>query len=634
MSKETKENKSRPEVLRQPQRKDSLSSVLSWAGLQTKPGLIKSPANPATASTQSQSSSPGNIKSRRHSYGPDGKKKARDGSVTSRRLSLSNAGGTQEVQGAKTRHTKAGSTVDSRNTDGVSVTAKTGKSSSTEKVNKQTQDGSTESIQKPLASSSSQEKTSSIPERPTSPKIIPKSILRVSSPDGQRPPRRIIAFPAPPANVENSQQSNSAPSPLSPLDQPLPGIAEDDVPGSPPSSPIARPLSPGATVRFAKATIHRVEVGPGRRFAPVKRKSKSTLAYIAPLDPGAQKATPKNMLASPTKLRRHVENQKAMGRYWMRTEEEEAQWRAEAAMRAAEEAERYRAEPASPPGPAILANSPAFHGFSWADGLEAQLDKLPPIDSLPTLDKLETEEEAEDKLETVMSDSDDSDTESPDSGAKIFPMDGDREDHHTQPTKPEKEQAKDSPKGTEAAKQNADETSPTPSSTDVKKGGDGGAAQEVKQTTTTSNATVQGSKTTTSRPAIAAEMPTSQSQTLTQSDPKKTTEHSTTTATPTKSTITTTTTSGASKTTPIPSLTLSRPTSPSPRRISSHRTLSPSPSPSRPMPSKSLSTTAIIENTPRPERPHTPSTRSASANHLHLSGRRGGSSGRRHEIAA
>ncbi|KAK4219542.1 hypothetical protein QBC37DRAFT_107813 [Rhypophila decipiens] len=618
MSKEPKENKSRPEVLRQPQRKDSLSSVLSWAGLQTKPGLIKSPANPATTSTQSQSSSPGNIKSRRHSYGPDGKKKARDGSVTSRRLSLSNAGGTPGVQGAKTRHTKAGSTVDSRNTDGVSVTTKTGKSSSTEKVNKQTQDGSTESIQKPLASSSSQEKTSSIPERPTSPKIIPKSILRVSSPDGQRPPRRIIAFPAPPANTENSQKSNSAPSPLSPLDQPLPGIAEDDAPGSPPSSPIARPLSPGATVRFAKATIHRVEVGPGRRFAPVKRKSKSTLTYIAPLDPGAQKATPKNMLASPTKLRRHVENQKAMGRYWMRTEEEEAQWRAEAAMRAAEEAERYRAEPASPPGPAILANSPAFHGFSWADGLEAQLDKLPPIDSLPTLDKLETEEEAEDKLETVMSDSDDSDTESPDSGAKIFPMDGDQEDHHKQPIKPEKEHAKeaktnaDSPKGTEAAKQNADETSQTPSSTDVKTGGDG-AAQEVKQTTATSNATVQGSETT-----------------------------------PTKSAITTTTTSGASKTTSIPSLTLSRPTSPSPRRISSHRALSPSPrrisshrtlspspsSPSRPMPSKSLSTTAIIENTPRPERPHTPSARSASANHLHLSGRRGGSSGRRHEIAA
>ncbi|KAM7186082.1 hypothetical protein V8F20_011553 [Naviculisporaceae sp. PSN 640] len=458
MLKETKDSKGRPEVLRQPQRKDSFSSVFSWAALQTKPSSLKNSVSSATTTPQSPSSSTGitNLKSRRYSHGPDVKKKTRDGS---RRLSLSVVGGTPEAPGAKARHTKTLSlpVVDSKTADIVSNEAKTSKSSSTEKVNKQNQDKSSESLpeqsqQKPPAPSTSPEKSPSIPERPTSPKPMPKSILRVSSPDGQRPPRRIIAYPAPPATTEDGQQPSPGQSPLSPLDQALPGIAEDAAPGSPPSSPITRPLSPGATVRFAKATIHRVEVGPGRRFAPVKRKSKSTITYIAPLDPGANKTTPKNMLASPTKLRRHVENQKAMGRYWMRTEEEEAQWRAEAAMRAAEEAERYRAEPASPPGPAILAGSPAFHGFSWAiDGLEA-LDKLPPIDSLPSLDKLETEE-VEDKLETVVADSDDSDdsdTESPDSGAKIFPMDGDHEDQ--QKVKAERNQAKETvltPPGTE-----------------------------------------------------------------------------------------------------------------------------------------------------------------------------------------
>lgn len=477
----------------------------------------------------------------------------------------------------------------------------------------------------------------SIPERPTSPKIVPKSILRVSSPDGQRPPRRIIAYPAPPTHTENGQQPSTGQSPLSPLEQTLPGIAENDSPGSAPSSPITRPLSPGATVRFAKATIHRVEVGPGRRFAPVKRKSKSTITYIAPLDPGAHKATPKNMLASPTKLRRHVENQKAMGRYWMRTEEEEAQWRAEAAMRAAEEAERYRAEPASPPGPAVLTGSPAFHGFSWADGLDA-LDKLPPIDSLPSLDKLETEE-AEDKLETVVSDSDDSDTEFRDSGVNIFPMDGDQEDRSKLPIRVKQDRTK----GTELGHQGAGEPSQTSPSEEAKTGEDG--AQEVNNAKATINSSSQEAKTALARPSLhrvmTARTPAPAETSSPQLDPKQKT-NGTSTATVKSSpahTRSPSTTAATSRPISIPTLTLSpsRPTSPTPRRISPQRPLSASPSP--PFHSRSLPTSAVMDNTSRSlaassnsggggggtygrERPNSPSLRSSSVNRLHLSGRR------------
>jgi hypothetical protein len=157
-------------------------------------------------------------------------------------------------------------------------------------------------------------------------------------------------------------------------------------------------MSPGATVRFAKATIHRVEVGPGRRFLPVKRKSKSTLTYISPLDPGAQKSAPKTMLQSPTKLRRHQENQAAMGRYWLRTEEEEARERAEAERRAEEEAERYRNEPASPPptggaplGAASEKEAVGEGGKSTLVDKVAGIDKLSLLDSGPALDKVEEE---------------------------------------------------------------------------------------------------------------------------------------------------------------------------------------------------------------------------------------------------
>ncbi|SPQ20989.1 fb76c483-83b0-411c-9bcb-fd5f68acd94d [Thermothielavioides terrestris] len=162
-------------------------------------------------------------------------------------------------------------------------------------------------------------------------------------------------------------------------------------------------MSPGATVRFAKATIHRVEVGPGRRFLPVKRKSKSTLTYISPLDPGSQKSAPKTMLQNPTKLRRHQENQAAMGRYWLRTEEEEAQWRAEAERRAAEEAERYRNEPASPPA---APSAPKADLEDADDGGVSLVDKTSLVDqrSAPNsdaaLDKVEEEEAEFENCET------------------------------------------------------------------------------------------------------------------------------------------------------------------------------------------------------------------------------------------
>ena len=255
-------------------------------------------------------------------------------------------------------------------------------------------------------------------------------------------------------------------------------------------------MSPGATVRFAKATVHRVEVGPGRRFAPVKRKSKSTITYIAPLDTGTQKSTPKGILTSPTKLRRHVENQKAMGRYWMRTEEEEAQERAEAEMKAVEEARRYQAEPASPPGPSVLANSPAFHGFSWADGLEAlELDKLPPVDNLPSLDNLETDEVV-DRLETEVSDSDDdSDIES---GAKLY------QDEEDDDEKVEGGRTNDSTKP-ESQPQGGGRLIPVPS-TEVKTGA---GIQEVKNTTAPVTTATQEAKTAMSRPAIETSPPPS-----------------------------------------------------------------------------------------------------------------------------
>lgn len=105
-------------------------------------------------------------------------------------------------------------------------------------------------------------------------------------------------------------------------------------------------------------------------------------------------------------MRRHQENQAAMGRYWMRTEEEEAQWRADAEKRAAEEAERYRNEPASPP---------------QRDGKDAEgggertvVEKVAGSEKVTCLDG---KQQALDKVEEVVEDSSDSDTDE-EAGAK------------------------------------------------------------------------------------------------------------------------------------------------------------------------------------------------------------------------
>jgi len=136
------------------------------------------------------------------------------------------------------------------------------------------------------------------------------------------------------------------------------------------------------------------------------------LTYISPLDT----ASPlKTSFGSPTKLRRHQENQAAMGRYWQRTEEEEAQERAEAQRRAAEEAERYRNEPPAsripvPQGSTrAIPTSPKHPGNSWAERVE-KIDKLPEVledlDKLPTVEGIESFPPLDDKLETEESDSD------------------------------------------------------------------------------------------------------------------------------------------------------------------------------------------------------------------------------------
>ncbi|KAK0636170.1 hypothetical protein B0T17DRAFT_612945 [Bombardia bombarda] len=419
--KEPREPKHRVEGLRQPQRKDSLSSVLSWAGLQAKPSPPRTPTSSSSTSPQSSQSSPAQdiSKSRRHSHGPEAKTKARRTSTTSRRFSLSNPTGTEEDSSTKTKRAKTASTlVDSKSpSDGSSRTTRNGSADKINKLAQEAPDARKKASKQQLTAVTSRDKSSSQPERPISPK--PKGILRISSPDGSRPPRHIASFPAPiptptpapaPAPAPNpdlgQQPDSPEPPPLSPLQPDVPSTTPDTTPISPPTSPISRPLSPGATVRFAKATIHRVEVGPGRRFIPVKRKSKSTITYIAPLDPGTQKSAPKGMLGSPTKLRRHQENQAAMGRYWLRTEEEEAQWRADAERRAVEEAEKYRAEPSSPPPSSVLARSPigvpvpGIQSLSFAERV-SELEKLPSVENLPALDKLEIEEaESEDEEAT------------------------------------------------------------------------------------------------------------------------------------------------------------------------------------------------------------------------------------------
>ncbi|KAL1838466.1 hypothetical protein VTJ49DRAFT_2634 [Mycothermus thermophilus] len=259
-------------------------------------------------------------------------------------------------------------------------TPKTDKGSSSDNTDKPTQDVQ---ITLPPRPQSALDK----PRTPRSPVVMPKSILRVSSPDGYRRPRQFVS-----------------PETGEPLSPDLTPLSSD----SSAITPLNRPTSPG--VRFAKATIHHVEVGPGRRFLPVRRKSKSTVTYIGPHDPVAQPAVPKTLLQSPTKMRRHQENQAAMGRYWMRTEEEEAELRKEAERRAQEEAERYRNEPASPlPLSAILTTATTERSLDkegdteMQSGLAAKLmetEKLPSRDGDAPLDKLEEVDSEDEDGET------------------------------------------------------------------------------------------------------------------------------------------------------------------------------------------------------------------------------------------
>jgi hypothetical protein len=133
MSKDAKDPKNKSDGLRQPQRKDSLSSVLSWAALQGKIAVSKPPTTaPSTPSPQPPP--PGNsTRPRRHSHSTtETKTKARRGSTVFRRLSFSISTTVQDGDSTKTRHAKT-MTPDSKASPG---SPKTGKNGSSEKVNK------------------------------------------------------------------------------------------------------------------------------------------------------------------------------------------------------------------------------------------------------------------------------------------------------------------------------------------------------------------------------------------------------------------------------------------------------------------------------------------------------------------
>ncbi|KAJ4400587.1 hypothetical protein N0V85_005728 [Neurospora sp. IMI 360204] len=235
------------------------------------------------------------------------------------------------------------------------------KAASTDAVNQSTISDQNTSAVKEEASNgdhseekASKEKlTSPTQQLPLPPPPKPKSILRVASPDGRKPPpRKIPCF-----STTLPEYDPRKPTADHACLVPLPESSITSITGSASSSEssVCRPGKHGAaTVRFATATVHRVEVGPGRRFLPVKRKSKSTVTYISRFD---DENSLKKNLTSPTKQRRHRANQAAMGRYWQRTEEEEALEREEARKRAEQEAEQYRAEPSSPPDPDLISKN-------------------------------------------------------------------------------------------------------------------------------------------------------------------------------------------------------------------------------------------------------------------------------------
>ena len=187
------------------------------------------------------------------------------------------------------------------------------------------------------------------PQETEPPPANPQGEQAGKEPDEPTPP------PGPNPRPESKAAENHERAP-----DPEPGPEPDPDPaGVLPSTP---PLSDSGSVRDtvvrfgSKPTVHRLEVPPGRRLQPIgaRYKTRSRSPYIAPLDPKRAKDVFPKPLRSPQQLKRHKKNQKAMARYWARTEQEEAEWRAEAERRAGEAEERYRAEPPGSPGLADL----------------------------------------------------------------------------------------------------------------------------------------------------------------------------------------------------------------------------------------------------------------------------------------
>lgn len=116
--------------------------------------------------------------------------------------------------------------------------------------------------------------------------------------------------------------------------------------------PTTKRATVGASVRFGATTVHHVQIAPGQHLYPTRlsHRTKSGLTYLNPPgDKGHPKVTVEFPAGKGSKLRRHRERQAAMERYWLRTEEEEAEWRAQATRIAEEESAEYRKEPASCP---------------------------------------------------------------------------------------------------------------------------------------------------------------------------------------------------------------------------------------------------------------------------------------------
>ena len=206
-------------------------------------------------------------------------------------------------------------------------------------------------IQESVPSASAGSEVILAPEEPSQetdpPPAHPQGEPAGKQPDEPAPPGR---SPRPESQAEENHKRAPDPEP-----DPEPDPDPAGVPSTPPLSDSGSVRD--TVVRFGnKPTVHRLEVPPGRRLQPIgaRYKTRSRSPYLAPLDPKRTKDVFPKPLRSPQQLKRHKKNQKAMARYWARTEQEEAEWRAEAERRAGEAEERYRAEPPGSPGLADL----------------------------------------------------------------------------------------------------------------------------------------------------------------------------------------------------------------------------------------------------------------------------------------